>query len=460
MSTTTAPTGPSQPRPPVAVTHLNREQPVGWLEERLGLHDFYLKYGRKVFPVHHTFFLGEIAAFSFLILVITGVYLGLIYTPSNAEIDVAGQRLPQAYASVLLIDSIPVASLFRTVHHWASHVMVVAVVLHALRIFLSGSYRKPREVNWVVGVVLLCLTMMAGFVGYALPYDAFAVTATGIGYALARSIPLVGGVASDIFFGGTFPTLGSLPRLYTIHVVIVPVLISLLLGGHLVIVLKQKHTQPGYARRLAEPGGVLGVPLWPYQAILAGQLLLLLLGGLFVLSAFVPVHPIAAYGPPGPNTPDVKPDWYLLWIYGFLKLVPNGLVLSIGGLTIGPEFVGGLLFPAAIFGLVTLAPWLDRTNRGASVPWYEYLEPARQAPLRFAFGIGLLVYLGMLFVAAYYDTLGLTLLETWLVTLAVPAFGGFLAYRWARWASTRVPAFDPTAERDVPHGGSPQSSQS
>lgn len=347
MSTTSP---PPATREPLQVEPVTAHQPrVGWLEERLDLHAFYVKYGRKVFPVHHTFFLGELAAFSFLILVITGVYLGLIYTPSNAEIEVAGQRLPQAYASVLLIDSIPVASLFRTVHHWAAHVMVASVVLHALRIFLTGSYRKPREVNWVVGVVLLGLTLMAGFVGYALPYDAFAVTATGIGYSLARSIPLVGNVAADLFFGGTFPTLGSLPRLYTIHVVIVPALISLLLAGHLVMVLKQKHTQPGYARRLAEPGRVLGVPLWPYQAILAGQLLLLLLGGLFILSAFVPVHPVSLYGPPGPNTPDVKPDWYLLWIYGFLKLVPNGLVFSSGGLTIGPEFVGGLLFPARDF---------------------------------------------------------------------------------------------------------------
>lgn len=133
--------------------------------------------------------------------------------------------------------------------------MVAAVILHALRVFLTGAYRKPREVNWVVGVVLLGLTMVAGFVGYALPYDAFAVTATGIGYALARSIPVVGGVAADIFFGGPFPTLGSLPRLYTIHVVIVPALITLLLTAHLVIVLKQKHTQPAYARRIAEPGG-------------------------------------------------------------------------------------------------------------------------------------------------------------------------------------------------------------
>jgi quinol-cytochrome oxidoreductase complex cytochrome b subunit len=126
--------------------------------------------------------------------------------------------------------------------------------------------------------------------------------------------------------------------------------------------------------------------------------------------------------------------------------MPNGLVLSIGGLTIGPEFVGGLLFPAAIFGLVTLAPWLDRTNRGPSVPWYEYLEPVRQAPLRFALGIGLLVYLGMLFVAAYSDTLGLTLPAIWLATLAIPVVSGVGGYRWARWAANRVPRFDPTAE--------------
>lgn len=405
---------PISEAPPPEPTPPPRDTRVGWLEERLELRALYLKYGRKVFPVHATFFLGEIAAFSFLILVITGVYLGLIYTPSNVEIDVAGQHLPQAYASVLLIESIPVASLFRTVHHWAAHVMLVAVILHAL------------------------------------PYDAFAVTATGIGYALARSIPVVGGVAADIFFGGTYPTLGSLPRLYTIHVVIVPALIALLLTGHVVMVLKQKHTQPAYARPLAEPGGVLGVPFWPLQALLAGQLLLLLLGGLFVLAAFVPVHPLQAYGPPGPQTPDTKPDWYLLWIYGFLKLVPNSVAFSLGGLTVGPEFVGGVLFPALIFGLVTLTPWLDHSNRGRSVPWYEYLEPVRQAPLRFALGLGLLAYLGMLFVAAYYDALGLSLWQIWLFSLMIPVLVGAAAYRWARWASRGAQRVDPTGMRCTP----------
>ena len=267
---------------------------VGWLEERLQLKALQNKYGRKAFPVHSTFFLGEMAAISFLILMLTGVYLGLIYTPSNADITVGGQKLPEAFASVQLIESIPVANLIRNVHHWAAHVMIATLLLHAFRVYFTGTYRKPRELTWVLGVVLLGLTLAAGFVGYALPWDAFAVTATGIGFGLARSIPLVGHLLGDLFFGGAFPSLGSLPRLYTIHVVVIPASILGILSLHLLLVLKQKHTMPGYARKLAEPGRVLGISVWPYHALLAGQLVFLMLGGLSLLAAFVPVHPLAA----------------------------------------------------------------------------------------------------------------------------------------------------------------------
>ncbi len=318
---------------------------MAWLDERVGVEGFYRKFGHKAFPVHTSFFLGEMCVFSFVILVATGAYLGLIYVPSNVEVDYAGQKLPEAYASVKLIESIPVANIFRNVHHWASHVMIASVILHAMRVFFTGTYRKPRELNWVIGVVLLILTIGAGFIGYSLPYDSYAVTATGIGYSIARSIPLVGNIAAELVFGGAFPTLGSLPRLYTLHIFIVPALLAAVMGLHLVLIIKQKHTQPGYARRLAEPGKVLGVSLWPYQAILAGQLLFFMFGGLFLLSAFVPVHPLDAFGPPGPQTPEVKPDWYLMWVYGFLKLVPPQATLALGPVTIGPEFLGGLIFP-------------------------------------------------------------------------------------------------------------------
>lgn len=420
---------------------------VRWFDDRLGIAAFYRKYGRKVFPVHSTFFFGEMAMFSFVILVLTGIYLGLIYVPSNADVELNGQTVPQAYASVQLIESIPVADLFRNVHHWAAHVMVASIFLHALRIYFTGTYRKPREVNWAVGIVLLGLTLMAGFVGYSLPYDSYAVTATGIGYSIARSIPWVGGVAAELFFGGAFPTLGSVPRLYTIHVFVVPALIALVMSVHLLIVVKQKHTQPGYARKLSEPGKVLGVPLWPYQAILAGQLLLLMFGALFLLSAVVPPHPLKDFGPPGPTTPEVKPDWYLLWIYGFLKIVPSWTEFHLLGTTFSPNFYGGLLFPTLVFGLMTFAPWIDRTNRWA-IRRFEYLEPPRQTPVRLSLGIAVLGFIGTLFLAAFYDQLGMTLWEIWAVIVLVPIAVGGAVYLWSRrWA--QVMRFEPREELPI-----------
>jgi len=420
---------------------------IGWLEERLQLSALQQKYGRKAFPVHSTFFLGEMAAISFLILVVTGIYLGLIYTPSITEITVAGQKLPEAFASVQLIESIPVANLIRNVHHWAAHVMIATLQLHAFRVYFTGTYRKPREITWVLGVVLFGLTLAAGFVGYALPWDAFAVTATGIGFGLARSIPVVGHLLGDLFFGGAFPSLGSLPRLYTIHVVVIPASIAAAVGLHLLLVLKQKHSMPGYARKLAEPGKVLGIALWPYHALLAGQLVFLMLGALSLLAAFVPVHPLAAYGPPTPETPVVKPDWYLLWIFGFLKLIPAGFGLTLGPVTIGPEFLGGVLFPGLVFGALTLVPWLDRTNRRA-LRRFEYMEPPPQAPLRLALGVGALTFVGTLLFASYYDQVGLTLGQIWLLVLSVPLGLGAAIFGWS-WLSRRrlgpAARFDPTS---------------
>jgi cytochrome b-561 len=419
----------------------SRRRRFGWLDERLGLGALYRKYGRKAFPVHSSFFLGEMALFAFVILVLTGIYLGFIYIPSNAAVTVDGETVPEAYASVRLIESIPVANLFRNTHHWAAHVMVAAVILHLLRVFFTGTYRKPREINWVIGIVLLGLTLMAGFVGYALPYDSYAVTSTGIGYAIARSIPWAGPVAAELFFGGAFPTLGSLARLYTIHIFIVPALLAATIGAHLLIIVKQKHTQPGYARPLAEPGKVLGVPLWPYQALLAGELLLLMFGALFLLSAVLPPHPLSAFGPPGPATPEVKPDWYLMWIYGFLKIVPPQATFTLFGATIGPNFLGGLLFPALLFGVMTFVPWIDRTNLGITRR-VEYLEPLRQSPFRLASGVAALVFIGTLFVAAYYDTLGLTLGQIWAIVLGAPVVVGVLVWLAAKGAEPAV-RFDP-----------------
>ena len=426
MSSGTSPRDPTETADATAAFEISQRK-KGWVDERLNIGALYRKYGRKAFPVHSTFFFGEMALFAFIILVLTGTYLAFIYVPSNVEVTVDGETLPEAYASVRLIESIPVANLFRNTHHWAAHLMIVSILLHTLRIFLSGTYRKPREINWIVGVGLLMLTLGAAFYGYALPYDSFAVTATGIGYAIARSIPWVGDIAAELAFGGAFPTLGSLSRMYTLHVFVIPLSIIVLIGAHLLIMIKQKHTQPGYARRLAEPGKVLGVPLWPYQALLAGQLLFLMFGVLFLLSAFVPAHPLTEYGPPGPATPEVKPDWYLLWIYGFLKVIPAGASFTLFGATIGPDFIGGLLFPAFIFSVLTLVPFLDRSNRRVAGT-FEYLEPVRQAPLRLAVALSSMTFLTTLLIAAFYDDLGLSLSQIWAIIILAPIAVGAVVY--------------------------------
>lgn len=439
-------------------TARHRREEKSWLEQRLGVHAFYKKYGRKAFPVHSTYFFGEMAMFAFVILVLTGIYLGLLYVPSSAEVQyipdgsgttTEGYTLPESYASILLIESIPVANLLRNVHHWTAHVMIFSILLHTGRIFFTGTYRKPREINWIFGVVLLILTLGAAFFGYALPFDSYALTATTIGYSIARSIPGIGEFASEFVFGGNFPTLGSLPRMYTFHIVVFPALIALALTAHLVLVIKTKHTQPGYARKMAEPGRVLGVPLWPYQALLAGQLLMLMFGALLLLAAFVPAHPVEAYGPPNPNTPEVKPDWYLMWLYGLLKILPAFEIdTPIGAIT--PDFVGGLLFPGLLFTLLAIAPFLDRTNRGRHVRRYEYYQPPTQAPVRLTIGVGVTSYILMLFVAAYHDDpLNLTIGQTWFLSLAVPLTLAILTYVFAR---SRLPKpgdrFDPTGYED------------
>jgi len=445
----TAITAPAQPQPTVvspSQATVRVRKPKSWLEERLGLDGLMEKYGRKAFPVHTTFFLGEMSLFSFVILGVTGIYLGLLYIPSNAEIAIGDQKLPQAYASVQFIESLPVANIFRNVHHWSAHLMLASIILHSLRILFFGTYRKPRELNWVIGVVLFALTLAAAFLGYSLPYDSFSLTATGVGYGIAKSVPYIGNIAADLTFGGTYPTLGSIPRLYTLHIFVIPLLLAGGIAAHMAILVKQKHTQPGYAKRLAEPGKVLGVPLAPYQAILGIQLLLLMFGTLFLLSAFIPVHPLSAYGPPGAgSSSDVKPDWYLLWVYGFLKMLPSFDFHVLGG-QFNQEFVGGLVFPGAIFGLYTFAPWLDRTNRRVLNRYYEYLEPPRQGPLRMAVGLAVLAFIGVTFLAAYKEQLNLSLLELWLLAIAVPGIVGAAVYFGAKSGARNRTYFDPTGE--------------
>lgn len=436
------------------VTAKRTREQQSWFEERLGISGLNKHYGRKAFPVHNTYFFGEISTFAFLILIITGILLAFVYIPSTTIVgyqangqadDIAplGYQYPQAYASILAIEANTIMALIRNVHHWTSHLFIFAILLHTFRIYFQGTYRKPRELNWIVGVVLLVLAIANSFFGYALPYDAYANAATNIGVNLARATPFIGDWAAALVFGDTiYPNAGALGRLYALHIFVLPALLAGAIAAHLIILVKTKHSQPSYAKKIAEPGKVLGVPLFPQQAVLATQLMFLCVGGLFLLSAFVPIHQVEAYGPPGTALEEVKPEWYFMWIYGLLRIVPSFSFLGLDN-----NFFAGLVFPGIAFGLLSLAPFLDKTNRGRGLRRVEYQEPPSQAPVRTTIGVFSLAYVAILFIAAYYDhPFGLTIGQTWLITLGIPLLMAIATYAICKRLEPRG------ADRFDPHG--------
>ncbi len=392
-----------------------------WLDERLALSRLYKKYFRKMFPVHHSFFLGEITLFSFVILVLTGVFLSINFEPSIRLVQVGAKKLPAAYASVQYIDSLPFGQVIRSMHHWAASVFVAAAFLHMLRILLTGAYKKPREINWLIGFLLLVFAVVAAFTGYSLPFDAFSATATKVGYEIAASIPLIGTWLANVFFGGHFPTEHSIPRLTGIHMVWLPLIIGMLIASHVLIMFLQKHTQPPYARKIAR-NKILGVPFWPQQGLIMGVLFAVLVAVLALVAGVFNANPIEHFGPPGPATPNVKPDWYFLWIFGVLKMIPSNWQFTVFGIHVGSEFIGtaipGLL---GIFGF--LFPLLQPSKHKL-----RYIEQPSKHKVRTATVIGLLAFFIATTIAAYKQGLGLSTGFLWGLVVLGPVAVGVVAY--------------------------------
>jgi cytochrome b-561 len=377
-----------------------------WLDSRLDL-DGGSDFLGKAFPAEDSFLLGEVALFCFGILVATGTFLAFFYEPSTAAVEYSGsvvryqgEQLPAAFKSVLNITyDVPFGMFLRRMHHWAAHLFVASIALHMLRVFFTGAYRNPREPNWLVGTGLAGLAMFAAYTGYSLPYDEFASTAVGIGYNVAASIPIVGDPLASIVFGGQFPTSATIPRLFFLHVFLIPAAIVGLLAVHMGILIRQKHTEaqrdddvvpPDAGSGAAGPpagtptpsdgagaadGGlplidrdddsiVIGLPAFPNQAAVSAVVFFLTMAVLSLLAGLLPVHNIAAYGPNDPaSTPSlVMPDWFLMWGYGFLKLTPSWMSFDVLGIHISSEFVGGLFLPSLVFVAVAIWPFIDRAE--------------------------------------------------------------------------------------------------
>ena len=382
------------------------------LDERLRLSKPGRKVINKVFPDHWSFLLGEVALFSFVLLVVTGIFLTMFYRPSTSPVTYEGtfalyegRELPAAFESIVrLSHDITGGLFFRRLHRGASHLFIAATVLHMLRILLTGAFRRPREVNYHVGLVLLMFTLASGFTGYSLPYDALAGTGIRIAYSELLSLPFVGDRVAFWIFGGDFPTGNMIPRFYVFHVLIIPALLIGVISVHLLIIARQRHTQfprPG----VAGDRFVLGKPLWPHQFAISTTLILWIGGLLSAAAVAIPWSDVLLVGPyvPGEVGNNAQPDWFLFWLEGALRIFPP-LEFGLPGVTVTGTFVAGIFLPGCVFAVLIAYPFIERRFYGLQGDWHVLQNPL-DIPLRAAVALGTFSFVLLVSMAATNDIL-------------------------------------------------------
>ena len=385
---------------------------VRFVDERTGGAPLMRKAMRYVFPEHSSFLLGEIALYAFIVLVATGVYLTFFFEPSlstttyhgtYAPLD--GLRMSEAYKSVVDLSFDERAGLLmRQTHHWAADVFLVSIVLHLMRVFFTGAFRRPRILTWTLGVAMLFAALLEGYLGYSIVDDLLSGMGLAIGYGVAQSAPLVGGNLALGLWGAPFPGDAAFePRMFVAHVLLLPGLIGALLAGHLALVAARHHTQFRRSARQTERK-LLGLPTFPAQTPRSLGLLFATAAVLFALGGLVQVNPIWEWGPYdlAQGTNGAQPDWYLGWLIGALRLMP-GFDVTIGDYTLIPNpFWGGVLFPTVVMVVMALWPWIERRVTGDRAV-HNLLDRPRDAPGRTAFGVAFFTWVVLIFLAGSAD---------------------------------------------------------
>jgi quinol---cytochrome-c reductase cytochrome b subunit len=385
---------------------------VEWADDRLGLGSLMKKNIRKVFPDHWSFMLGEIALWSFVVLLLTGVFLSLWFTPAMGEVTYEGSyaqlrgiQMSQAYESTLRISfDVRGGLLMRQMHHWAAMLFIAAMLVHMMRVFLTGAFRKPREVNWVIGGLLILLGILEGFAGYSLPDDLLSGTGLRIADGLVKATPVLGSYMSFFMFDGEFPGEAIIPRLYTMHVLLIPGLILALITAHMLLLVYHKHTHwPGPGRT---NDNVVGYPMLPVYAAKAGGFFFIVFGVTALMGGLLSINPVWKYGPYDPSkvTAGSQPDWYMGIAEGLLRIMP-GWETHIFGKTISWNiFLPGQIAPVALLTLVLAWPFLEAWVTGDRRE-HHLLQRPRNAPTRTAFLVMMMTVYGLLWAAGGNDVL-------------------------------------------------------
>ncbi|MFJ2955858.1 cytochrome bc complex cytochrome b subunit [Streptomyces sp. NPDC087270] len=438
MSTTTdAPTRRGRPTNP-------GERVAEWTDGRLGLYKLAKSNLRKIFPDHWSFMLGEVCLYSFVILILTGVYLTLFFHPSMNEVvyngpyaPLDGQRMSEAFASTVHISfEVRGGLLVRQIHHWAALIFIAAMIVHMMRVFFTGAFRKPRELNWLFGWTLLFLGMFTGFTGYSLPDDLLSGTGVRFMEGAVLSTPIVGTYLSMFLFGGEFPGHDFVSRFYSVHILLLPGLMAGLLVAHLILVFFHKHTQfPGAGKT---EKNVVGSPLLPIYTAKAGGFFFLVFGVIAAIAAIATINPIWAIGPYRPDqvSTGAQPDWYMGFSEGLIRVMPGWEIRAWGH-----TLVLGVFIPLMVFPLVMMAiavyPFIESWVTGDKSE-HHLLDRPRNRPVRTGFGVAWLTLYFVLLIGGGNDLIATHFhlsinAITWFVRVAF-----FLAPPAAFWVTKRI----------------------
>jgi ubiquinol-cytochrome c reductase cytochrome b subunit len=416
-----------------------------WLDDRFhGARGFRVLF-RKIFPDHWTFLLGEIALYTFIILLLTGTFLTLFFQPSMTEVvyhgsytHLDGVRMSQAYASTLNISfDVRGGLLMRQIHHWAADLFMAAIFAHMLRIFFTGAYRKPRETNWLIGITMLTLGLLEGLFGYSLPDDLLSGTGLRILEGVLLSIPIVGTYLTFFLFGGQYPGNDIIPRLYIIHVLLIPALLLALISAHLFLMFHQKHTQmPGKGRTNTN---VVGAPTYPYFMAKTGAFFLFTFAAVALAATFVQINPIWLYGPYTPVgiSAGSQPDFYMGMLEGTLRVFPSWTWDLAGHTVAWDVFVPALVPLGAIFTGAALWPFLEQWITGDRRE-HHLLDRPRNAPTRTAIGIAAVTFWGVFWLEGANDIVASQLQISLYVTTEIARWAVFIGPIVAYWVTKRI----------------------
>jgi ubiquinol-cytochrome c reductase cytochrome b subunit len=386
-----------------------------YVDDRLGSANFLKRSMDKVFPDHWSFMLGEIALYSFVILLLSGVYLTLFFHASQRVVVYNGSYQPlrgvsmtDAYASTLHLSfDVRGGLLMRQIHHWAALIFVTSIVVHMFRVFFTGAFRKPRTINWHIGVGLMVLAILEGFAGYSLPDDLLSGTGLRIAYSVAESIPVVGTYLVYFLFGGDYPGQDIISRLFIIHVLLVPGILLALISAHMMILWHQKHTDfPGPGKT---EHNVVGTKFYPGFFLKTNGFLFMIFGMCAALGAFAQINPVWLYGPynAGQVSAGSQPDWYILFLEGSLRMMPNWETHLWHHTISWNILIPGVVIPGAMFTLMALYPaiesWVEK-DKG----FHNLLDRPRDKPVRTALGVMSLTFYLVLVIGGANDILANT----------------------------------------------------